>query len=145
MKAPRLDGKGTGAMSLEFTLNSAAAANASTDCVIVGAFADGSLAPSAQLHWRIAPPLITLAFALMAVPLARSAPRQARYGRVLVAFLGYLVGMNLTVLGTQWIEDGRAPAALGLWWMLVPLLAFATWLYMRDGSMKRPRAPKAGA
>ena len=53
--------------------------------------------------------------------------------------------MNLTVLGTQWIEDGRAPAALGLWWMLVPLLAFATWLYMRDGSMKRPRAAKAGA
>jgi leucyl aminopeptidase len=35
-------------MSLEFTLNSAAAANASTDCIIVGAFADGSLAPSAQ-------------------------------------------------------------------------------------------------
>ena len=98
---------------------------------------------AAQLHWRIAPPLLTLAFALIAVPLARAAPRQARYGRVLVAFLGYLVGMNLTVLGTQWIEEGRMPAAAGLWWLLVPLLAFAAWLYMRDGSMKRPRAPKA--
>jgi leucyl aminopeptidase len=35
-------------MSLEFTLNSAAPADASVDCVIVGAFADGSLAPAAQ-------------------------------------------------------------------------------------------------
>jgi lipopolysaccharide export system permease protein len=97
---------------------------------------------AAQLHWRLAPPLLTLAFALIAVPLARSAPRQARYGRVLVAFLGYLVGMNLTVLGTQWITEGRMPAAAGLWWLLLPLLAFASWLYLRDGSMKRPRAPK---
>jgi len=95
---------------------------------------------AAQLHWRIAPPLLTLAFALIAVPLARAAPRQARYGRVLVAFLGYLVGMNLTVLGTQWIEEGRMPAAAGLWWLLVPLLLLATWMYVRDGSMKRPRA-----
>jgi len=63
---------------------------------------------------------------------------------VLVAFLGYLVGMNLTVLGTQWIEEGRMPAAAGLWWLLVPLLLLATWMYVRDGSMKRPRAT-AGA
>ncbi|KGQ20834.1 Cytosol aminopeptidase PepA [Lysobacter dokdonensis DS-58] len=35
-------------MSLEFTLNPAAAAGVPTDCVIVGAFADGSLAPAAQ-------------------------------------------------------------------------------------------------
>jgi lipopolysaccharide export system permease protein len=100
---------------------------------------------AAQLHWRIAPPLLTLAFALIAVPLARAAPRQARYGRVLVAFLGYLVGMNLTVLGTQWIEEGKMPAAAGLWWLLVPLLLLAVWMYVRDGSMKRPRAAGAGA
>jgi len=101
---------------------------------------------AAQLHWRIAPPLITLAFALIAVPLARSAPRQARYGRVMLAFLGYLVGMNLTVLGTQWIAQGRMPAMLGLWWLLVPLLLFAAWLYARDGRMSRPRlARRAGA
>jgi lipopolysaccharide export system permease protein len=103
-------------------------------------------AASAQLHWRIAPPLLTLAFALIAVPLARSAPRQARYGRVLLAFMGYLVGMNLTILGKQWIEDGQMPAALGLWWLLLPLLAFAVWLYLRDGRMKRsPTTRRFGA
>jgi lipopolysaccharide export system permease protein len=100
---------------------------------------------AAQLHWRIAPPLLALAFALMAVPLARSPPRQARYGRVMLAFLGYLVGMNLTVLGTRWIADGKVPAALGLWWLLLPVLGFAAWLYIRDGRVKRPRRAAAGA
>jgi lipopolysaccharide export system permease protein len=101
-------------------------------------------AAAAQLHWRIAPALITLAFALIAVPLARSPPRQARYGRIMVAFLGYLVGMNLTVLGTRWITDGKVPAALGLWWFLLPLLAFAAWLYLRDGRMRAPRLLRRG-
>ena len=34
-------------MSLEFSLNPTAPAAASVDCVIVGAFADGSLTPAA--------------------------------------------------------------------------------------------------
>jgi lipopolysaccharide export system permease protein len=100
---------------------------------------------AAQLHWRIAPALLALAFALIAVPLARSAPRQARYGRVMLAFLGYLVGMNLTILGTQWISEGKSPAMLGLWWLLVPLLAFATWLYARDGKMRAPKTRRGAA
>ena len=100
---------------------------------------------AAQLHGRIAPALLTLAFALLALPLARSAPRQARYGRVLLAFLGYLVGMNLMVLGTRWISEGRVPASIGLWWLVLPLLGFATWLYLRDGRMRRVRTPPPGA
>jgi lipopolysaccharide export system permease protein len=94
---------------------------------------------TAQLHWRITPALLTLAFALIAVPLARSSPRQARYGRVLLAFLAYLVGMNLTVLGTQWLGEGKLPPAAGLWWLTLPLLALAAWLYLRDGRIARPR------
>src|SRR5690606_12977809 len=55
----------------------------------------------AQLHSRIAPPLLALAFALLAVPLARSPPRQARYGRIALGFLAYVVGMNFMLLGTR--------------------------------------------
>src|SRR5690606_38543173 len=35
-------------MTLEFTLNRAAPAGATTDCIVLGAFADGSLTPAAQ-------------------------------------------------------------------------------------------------
>jgi lipopolysaccharide export system permease protein len=99
----------------------------------------------AQLHSRIAPPLLTLAFALLAIPLSRSSPRQARYGSLAIGFLIYLFGMFLMLLGTQWLEEGKLPAALGLWWMLLPLLAVALWMYLRDGAIRRPRAAQAGA
>ena len=93
----------------------------------------------AQLHARIAPPLLALAFALLAVPLARSPPRQARYGRIVLGFLAYVVGINLMLLGTEWIADGKIPTALGLWWLVLPLLALGAWMYFSDGRVAAPR------
>ncbi|WP_240125513.1 LPS export ABC transporter permease LptF [Thermomonas alba] len=100
----------------------------------------GNPAPAAQaeLHWRIAPPLLALALALLAVPLARTGPRQSRHGAMLLAFLVYLVSLFLMVLGTQWLAEGRIPAAAGLWWLLLPLLALAAFRYARDGRLTRP-------
>ncbi|MFZ5636567.1 MAG: LPS export ABC transporter permease LptF [Pseudomonadota bacterium] len=108
-------------------------------------FGDPRAEAVAQLHSRIAPPLLTLAFALLAIPLSRSSPRQARYGNLAVGFLIYLFGMFLMLLGTQWLEDGKLLSTLGLWWMLVPLLAAAVWLYARDGAIRRPKIAPAGA
>ena len=102
---------------------------------------DGRREAQAQLHWRIAPALLGLAFVLLAVPMARSSPRQARYGRILMAFLAYLVGMNLMILGSQWLTEGKLPIAAGLWWLLVPMLALSAWLYFRDGRMRPSRKP----
>lgn len=96
----------------------------------------------AQLHFRLAPPLLALAFALLAVPLARSPPRQPRYGRILLGFLAYLVSMNLMLLGTDWLGTGKLPMALGLWWLALPLLAVAISVYLRDGRMRRSRLPR---
>ncbi|MDQ3160896.1 MAG: LPS export ABC transporter permease LptF [Pseudomonadota bacterium] len=98
---------------------------------------DRSPAGNAQLHWRIAPPLLALAFVLIAVPLARSSPRQARYGSMLLAFLAYMVGVFMMLLGTQWLADGTLPPAAGLWWLLLPMLALGAWLYMRDGRIAK--------
>ena len=73
------------------------------------------------------------------MPLARSPPRQARYGRMMLGFLAYLVGMNLAILGTGWLAAGKLPLAAGLWWLLLPLLALGAWMYFGDGRMARPR------
>ena len=99
---------------------------------------DPSPAANAQLHWRIAPPLLAFAFVLLAVPLSRSSPRQARYGSMLLAFLAYLVGIFMMLLGSQWLADGSLPPAAGLWWLLVPMLALGAWLYLRDGRIAKP-------
>lgn len=97
---------------------------------------------TAQLHRRLAPPLLTLAFALLAIPMARSTPRQARYGRVMMAFLTYLVGTQLMLLGTRWLESGKIGIGLGLWWLVIPLLLLGGILYFTDGRLSRPRAPR---
>jgi len=96
---------------------------------------DDSVAARAQLHARISPPLMALAFALMSIPLARSPPRQARYGRIVLGFLAYVVGMNLMLLGSGWITLGTIPQALGMWWLTLPLLACGVWLYFRDARL----------
>lgn len=101
-------------------------------------FGDDRPAAQAQLHFRMAPPLLALAFALLAVRLARSPPRQARYGRMMMGFLAYVLGMNLMIMGTDWVEDGKVPAALGLWWLVLPLLVFCIWMYVSDGRLKAP-------
>lgn len=104
---------------------------------------DPSRAANAQLHWRIAPPVLALAFVLLAVPLSRSSPRQARYGAMLLAFSAYLVGIFMMMLGTQWLADGTLPTAAGLWWLLLPMLGLGAWLYARDGRIARTRLRRA--
>ncbi|HVK51643.1 MAG TPA: LPS export ABC transporter permease LptF [Pseudoxanthomonas sp.] len=102
-------------------------------------FGDPRPGATAQLHARITPPLLALAFALLTLPLSRSSPRQARYGRVMLGFLAYLVGVSLMFNGTQALADGKVPGLVGLWWLSLPMLALATWLYLRDGKLRRAK------
>ena len=52
-------------------------------------------------------------------------------------------------MGRDWLETVRIAPALGLWWLVLPLLVFALWLYFTDGRMRRPlrvrRPANAGA
>jgi len=96
-------------------------------------FGDPRRDAGAQLHWRIAPPLLAFALMLLAVPLARAPPRQTRYGSIAISLLIYVVGVQIMFLGKSWLADGRLPVAAGLWWLLLPLLALSWWLYLRDG------------
>lgn len=101
-------------------------------------FGDPRPEAKAQLHFRFAPPLLALAFALLAVPLARSPPRQARWGRIVFGFLAYVFSMVLMLSGSDSLAEGKIPAVLGLWWLVLPLLGFGAWMYFTDGRMKRP-------
>ena len=99
-------------------------------------YQDQSKAASAEMQRRITPAILTLAFALLALPLSRSAPRQQRHGRVLLCFLAYLLTNNLVILGSQWISEGIIPTRLGLWWLSLPLVLLSTLSYVRADSMK---------
>jgi lipopolysaccharide export system permease protein len=92
----------------------------------------------AEANWRLAMPLFVGILAIFAIPLARSEPRQPQYGLILFALLVYLVGMILLLLGTGLIGNGKFPAWLGLWWVHLPMLGFALWLFLRDGALPKP-------
>ncbi len=100
---------------------------------------DGN-ADRAELHWRMGSPLAVFVLALLALPLARAPPRSARYGRILVALLGYIVYLNVLALGRAWIADGQVPAWMGLWWVHGPALAIALWMLWRDERLPRAKA-----
>ena len=60
----------------------------------------------AELHWRLALPIMAVVMGLIAVPLARLRPRQGRYARVGYAILIFFVYINLAIAGKMWIERG---------------------------------------
>jgi len=99
----------------------------------------GQPAQYAELHWRLASPLACLVLALLALPLARTPPRAARYGRILVALLAYIAYMNALAMGRIGISAGLLPVETGLWWAHLAVLGIAVWLLWREDHPSRRR------
>ena len=58
---------------------------------------------------------------------------------MVLGFLGYMVSIQLMLLGTELIAQGKLPASLGLWWLTIPALLLGVWFYSRDGHLPRRR------
>jgi lipopolysaccharide export system permease protein len=71
----------------------------------------------AELHWRLALPIMGVIMALIGVPLARLRPRQGRYARIAFAILIFYLYIQLAIAGRMWMERGVTPLWLGLWWV----------------------------
>ena len=101
--------------------------------------ADKDPAARAELQWRIGAPFAALVLGLLALPMARQNTRSSTLGRLVIAVLAYLVFGNLLILARTFIAEGKAPAALGLWWVLVPVFVFSAWLFARQYGTRRVR------
>lgn len=92
----------------------------------------------AELQWRISTPIMLIVLTLIAVPLARTRPRQGRYGRLMAAILVYILYSNLLGLATVWIEKEYLPVVMGLWWVHLLFIGFAlTLLAKQNGWFER--------
>lgn len=69
----------------------------------------------AEYQWRISTPLGTILLALIAVPLARSAPRESRFRNVSIAIASYIVLFAMVSVLRTFIEQGRLGSIPGLW------------------------------
>lgn len=97
-----------------------------------------------ELQLRLNSPLQILLIALWAPLLARTQPREGRYGRIVAAVLIYTVYFNLVGVGESWLSRGVFGANIGLWWVhgLFLLLGLGLWWYH---SLDRPRLRRFGA
>ena len=77
------------------------------------------------MQWRISPAITVLVLGLLALPLAHSAPRESRGGRILFAILAYAIYANVLHISRYWIERGVVPPLLGMWWVHLVVLAIA--------------------
>jgi lipopolysaccharide export system permease protein len=69
----------------------------------------------AEYQWRITTPLATILLALIAVPLARSTPRESRFRNFSIALLAYITLFSMISVLRTFIEQGKLPAIPGLW------------------------------
>lgn len=97
----------------------------------------------AELQWRLALPLLVPIVAFFAVPLARVNPRQGRFLKLLPAILLYMAYLALLITARGWIESGRMPANLGLWWVHGVFLAVG--LLLNRQALLAPSAPRGGS
>jgi lipopolysaccharide export system permease protein len=93
-------------------------------------------ADAAELQWRISLPISTILLGLLAVPLAKTNPRQGRYGRLFAGIMVYVIYNNLMTVGRAWVNKGEVPTWVGMWW--VHALVFVLVLILLDRHSKMP-------
>jgi lipopolysaccharide export system permease protein len=69
----------------------------------------------AEYQWRITTPLATVLLALIAVPLARSAPRESRFRNISIAVIAYIALFSFVSVLRTMIEQGKLGPMPGLW------------------------------
>jgi len=86
----------------------------------------------AEFHSRLAPVILCLLLAALAVPLSQTSPRQGQYLRLGIGLFIYIVVTNLISIGKTWIAHGKVPPMLGLWWVHAILLILVIFLLMHQ-------------
>jgi lipopolysaccharide export system permease protein len=101
--------------------------------------ASSALEERAELHWRVALPVMAVALTVLAIPLSRLRPRQGRYSRVWLAIVIYFLYVSLVSAAKVWIERGTTPEVLGLWWVHAVLVALTLCVILVPGWRARLR------
>ena len=99
----------------------------------------------AELQWRLAAPLSVLVLVMLALPLAKSSPREPRYARLLIALLSWFIYYNCLALGRSWISQGKYSPLIGFWWVQIPTALIALLLLWQSQRLPRPRNRRVAA
>lgn len=73
------------------------------------------LAYSAELQWRISQPISLLLLGMLAVPLARTLPRQGRFTKLVMGIAIYFLYGNAVGVMQTFVERGEVSTIIGIW------------------------------
>jgi lipopolysaccharide export system permease protein len=77
----------------------------------------------AEIQWRFSTPLATVLLAMLAVPLARSGPRQSRTSGMIFGLAVYTLFFGVATVARNLVEEGTVAAMPGIWWSYALLAA----------------------
>ncbi len=90
----------------------------------------------AEIQWRASSVIMTIILSLMALNLAKTAPRQGRYAGLFPAILIYIIYSNLLGITRAWVSKGVVAPWFGAIWvhilMLLILVLMFNWSKIRS-------------
>nr|WP_183422234.1 LPS export ABC transporter permease LptF [Luteibacter sp. Sphag1AF] len=92
---------------------------------------------------RVAAPVSTLVLMMMVLPMSRQAPRDARYGRLLVAVLAYFLYVIWQLIARTQILKGNLHTSVPIWMLHAIVFGVAAWFFWRQNTPRR--LPKRAA
>ncbi|MGH8399840.1 MAG: LPS export ABC transporter permease LptF [Gammaproteobacteria bacterium] len=95
-----------------------------------------------DFEWRLSVPISALLLVFLAVPLAKTSPRQGRYGKLLMAILAYVIYANLVGIARIWLQKGVMPAGIGIWWVHGMFVATTLLLLYQQYGLYRLPGPR---
>ncbi|MET0331841.1 MAG: LPS export ABC transporter permease LptF [Dyella sp.] len=93
----------------------------------------------AELAWRITAPAMSLVLLMLALPLARQSPREARFGRLLLAVLSFYLYFLLLALCRSQIIKGHWHNAGPMWLVSLVIFSIGAWLFWRQYATRKPK------
>ena len=87
---------------------------------------------SAEFQWRLTFGVMVFVLALIGIPLSRVNPRMGKYAKLLPAILIFIVYANGLFISREWLEDGKTPFWLGIWWVHCPFILLGLLLLWRN-------------
>ena len=78
---------------------------------------------------------------MLAVPLARTSPREGRYGRLFVAVVAYFIYSNTLSIFENLVERGKVPVAVGVWPVHAMVAVATVALLLAQNAGSRPAGP----
>ncbi|MET0617585.1 MAG: LPS export ABC transporter permease LptF, partial [Luteibacter sp.] len=90
---------------------------------------------------RFAAPVSTLVLMMMVLPMSKQAPRDARYGRLLIAVLAYFLYVIWQLIARAQIIKGHLHTSAPVWILHMIVFAVAAWYFWKQNSPRRMKVP----